>query len=224
MDRGGAGARSVGPSSRPAGDCLGDWRWGAGRRGRRRSMGPALSPGTAHRERRRLRRPPPQSGMDRGGAGARSVGPSSRPAGDCLGDWRCGAGRRGRRRSIGPALHRAGALTGHRPPGAPASTPATAAGGHGPWGCRRTVGRQVVAVGRSLLGGVEVRRRPARTPALHGATAPCVRGLHGCGLHAASDLRIRSRKRRRTGFAGEKKRWRRRRARQTGRRRAGWRR
>ena len=91
-------------------------------------------------------------------------------------DGRCGAGRRGRRRSMGPALRRSGRAS----PGA-VSSPATAVGGHGPRASRPTVGRHGGAVGRRLREGRAVRRRPARTPALHGAGAPRGRRSMGFG-------------------------------------------
>ena len=94
------------------------------------------------------------SGVESGSAGLRPAGPASSPR----------PGRRSIRQ--GAQFWSAGVLTGHRPPGAPASSPATAGGGHGAWVFRPTVRR----LGRQ---GPAVRRRPARTPALHGAGAPC---------------------------------------------------
>ncbi len=93
------------------------------------------------------------SGGEGGSAG--SVGPVARWGGGWLRGRRCGVGRRGRRRSMGA-------------PGAPVSSPATAAGGRGPWASRRTVVRPGGACGRRLAEGPAVRRRPAGTPALHG--------------------------------------------------------
>ena len=84
--------RSVGTAARSAGDCVRERGCGAGRRGRRRSMGPALRrQGAPVLERRCPHRP-------------RSVGTAARSAGDCVRERGCGAGRRGRRRSMGPAL------------------------------------------------------------------------------------------------------------------------
>ena len=54
-------------------------------------------------------------------------------------------------------------------PGAPVSSPATAAGGHGPSVSRHPVRLQGGAVNRRLPEGPKVRPRPARTPALQGA-------------------------------------------------------
>ncbi len=74
-----------------------------------------------------------------------------------LDDWRrtepdfvarC-AGQRGRRRSMGPALHTSGRASSGAPASRPAggSSPATAAGGHGPWASRPTVRRHGGDVG-----------------------------------------------------------------------------
>ncbi len=73
------------------------------------------------------------------------------------------------RRSMRPALDTPGGGSS----GAPVSSPATAAGGHhGPWASPPTVRRHGVMSRRRLPEGRRVRRRPARTPALHGAGAP----------------------------------------------------
>ncbi len=66
--------------------------------------------------------------------GPRSFGTAPLPTGDCLRGRRCGAGRRGRRRSMGPALHTSGRASS----GAPVSSPA-----HGP--SARRCGRQETA-------------------------------------------------------------------------------
>ncbi len=102
-------------------------------------------------ERRRPRRPSPQAGMVRGPPGPRFVGTVARSARNGPRERRCAAGRRGRRRSRGPALQTSGrasprapvsppatspgapASSPATPHGAPASSPATAATGHGPW-------------------------------------------------------------------------------------------
>ena len=90
-------------------------------------------------------------------------------------DRRCGAGRRGRRRSMGRRSLRQGAPFLERGcpwssgvHGAPVSSPASASGGQGLWASRPTILRYGAAVGTRLPEGPAVRRGPARTPALHG--------------------------------------------------------
>ncbi len=83
----------------------------------------------------------------------------------------------------------AGVLTGHRTPGAPASSPATAPGGHGPSASRPTVHRHGGAAGtrprcggaagtRPRCGAGRRGRRRSMGPALHGAGAPWGRRSH----------------------------------------------
>ena len=194
--------RSMGPALHAglrARDCLKDRPCGAGRRGRRRSMGPPLhrsgsassgapvsSPATARGAHGplgpRVRRDGgaadtrlPQGRDVRAGRRGRrrSLGPALHAglrARDCLRDGMCGAGRRGRRRSMGPALR----TSGRASPGAPVSSPATTRMERR---CphRPTVLRHGGAFGRRLREGRRVRRRPARTAALHGSGAPYVR-------------------------------------------------
>ncbi len=124
-------------------------------------------------ERRCPHRPAPQAGMLRGPPRPRSIGTRRR----CRHKIRmrgrgCGAGRRGRRRSMGPALHTSGGDCS----GAPVSSPASAAGGHAPWASPPTLHRYAAPLStRDSNEGPTVQRRPARTPALHGAGATYVR-------------------------------------------------
>ncbi len=119
--------------------------------------------------------------------GQRCVGTAAPSARDWFRDCRCGAGRRGRRRSRGPTLHTSARAT----PGAPVSSPATGSsarrrGRHetgsgtaaaaqagedagAPWG-RRSIRQRAPLLERRCphrpTHHARLRRWPARTPAL----------------------------------------------------------
>ncbi len=187
MDRVPPGPRWVGAVARSTRACLRNGRCCVGRRGRRRSMGRRSMGPTLRTSGRAIRGAPVSSpATAAGGHGpcasrptvGRTVARSTRA---CLRNGRCCVGRRGRRRSMGRrSMGSTRPTSGCAIHGAPVSSPATAGGGHGPWASRPAVGRQGGAVDTSLPEERKVLRRPARTPALHGAALPTSgRAIHG---------------------------------------------